>query len=234
MHRLKARPSIVAFDVVETLFSLEPMRERLRALGLSGVALEVWFARLLRNAFALDASGTYSSFGEVARGTLEVLLVESGCLVAAPALDQALEGFSELPAFPDVAPTFQLLQEAGVRIITLTNGQADNTHRLLESARLDRFVERVISIDEVRRWKPAREVYLHAAAVAGVAPRRLALVAAHAWDIHGASHSGLVTGWVSRLEKHFLSTMNPPDVTGDTLPEVARRLLALPQASHSD
>ena len=230
---MKCRPKVVAFDVVETLFALEPLRERLRVLGLTGAALEVWFARLLRDAFALDAGGTFNPFGEVARATLEVMLAGHRLTPDSSALSHVLAGFSELPAYPDVAPAFELLHEAGVRIVTLTNGHADTTRRLLERARLNHFVEREISIDEVRRWKPAREVYLHAAKVARVAPGELALVAAHAWDVHGASRAGLVTGWVSRLEKHFLSVMNPPDVTGDTLTEVAKRLLALlPAADH--
>lgn len=228
---MKSRPKVVAFDVVETLFSLEPLRAHLEVLGLTGAALEIWFARLLRNAFALEASGVYKPFGEVARATLEVLLVENQSAADASALDQALAGFAELPAYADVAPAFQLLHEAGVRIVTLTNGGADTTRRLLERAHLDHLVERVISIDEVRRWKPAREVYLHAAAVVSVAPGELALVAAHAWDVNGASRAGLVTGWVSRLEKKFLPVMTPPDVAGDTLNEVSQRLLALPPAA---
>ena len=73
---MKNRPKVAAFDVVETLFALEPMRGRLRALGLPGDALEIWFARFLRNAFALDTAGTYKPFSEVARGTLEVLQAE--------------------------------------------------------------------------------------------------------------------------------------------------------------
>lgn len=232
--QMKSRPEVVAFDVVETLFSLEPMRERLRTLGLPGEALELWFARLLRNAFALDASGTFKPFGEVARATLEVMLAEHRLTADASALSQALSGFGELPAHADVAPAFQVLHEAGVRIVALTNGQADNTRRLLERARLDGQVERIISIDEVRRWKPAREVYLHAAKVVGVAPGELALVAAHAWDIHGASRAGLVTGWVSRLEQRFSPAMNPPGVTGDALIEVSRRLLLLPSAAQPE
>lgn len=225
---MKTRPKVVAFDVVETLFALEPLRGRLHALGLPGEALEIWFARLLRNAFALDAAGTYKPFGEVARATLEVLLAEFQCLADAPAIDRTLSGFGELPVHDDVAPAFQLLRENSVRIVALTNGSADITRGLLHRARLAHFVEHVISIDEVRRWKPAREVYLHAAKVAGVAPNELALVAAHAWDVHGASQAGLMTGWVSRLEKGFLPVMNPPDATGNTLVEVIQRLLVFP------
>jgi HAD superfamily hydrolase (TIGR01493 family) len=39
-------------------------------------------------------------------------------------------------------------------------------------------------------WKPAPEPYRHAAKLCGVPPRRMALVAARGWDIHGARHAG--------------------------------------------
>lgn len=225
---MKHCPQVVAFDVVETLFSLEPMRERFHGLGLPEDALELWFARLLRNAFALDASGTFKPFGEVARSTLDVMLAEHRLTVDAGAIKHAFAGFGELPAHPDVTPAFQIIHEAGLRIIALTNGNADNTRTLLQRAGLIGIVERIISIDEIRRWKPAREVYLHAAKSMNVKPEQMALVAAHAWDVHGASQAGLVTGWVSRLEKHYFPGMNPPDATGDTLVEVSQQLLALP------
>lgn len=226
---MKTRPKVVAFDVVETLFAIEPMRGRLRLLGLPGEALEIWFARLLRNAFALDTAGSYRPFGEVARGTLEVLLAEFHSAATAPGIDQTLSGFGELPVHDDVGPAFHLLRDNKVRIVTLTNGSANIIRVLLERAQLAHFVERVISIDEVRRWKPSREVYLHAAKITGVAANELALVAAHAWDVHGASQAGLMTGWVSRLEKSFLPVMNSPDASGATLVEVIQRLLALPR-----
>lgn len=231
---MKSRPTVVAFDVVETLFSLDPMRARLCALGLAGDALELWFARLLRDAFALDASGTFKTFGEVARATLEVMLAEHRLTADAVALGETLAGLGELPAHADVAPAFQILRNAGVRLVALTNGNADNTRRLLERAGLEAQIERVISIDGVCRWKPAGAVYLHAAKVAGVAPDELALVAAHAWDIQGASRAGLVTGWVSWLEKQFSPAMNPPDVTGATLIEVSLGLLTLAPSNHHE
>jgi 2-haloacid dehalogenase len=226
---MKYRPQVVAFDVIETLFSLEPMRARLHRFGLPNEALELWFARLLRNAFALDASGSFTSFGEVARATLDVMLAENRLTAETEDVNRALSGLAELPAHPDVAPAFQWLRAASIRVVALTNGHADNTRGLLQRAGLSDVVERVISIDEIRRWKPAREIYLHAAHVCGVAPGQLALVAAHAWDVHGASQAGLVTGWVSRLEKHYFPAMNPPDVTGSTLVEVVRQLSAMPQ-----
>ena len=122
---MKHRPQIVAFDVIETLFSLEPLRARLQGLSLPDYALELWFARLLRNAFALDASGTFKTFGEVARATLDVMLTEHHLKVSDEAVRNALAIFAELPAHPDVAPAFQDLHHVGIRIVALTNGNAD-------------------------------------------------------------------------------------------------------------
>jgi 2-haloacid dehalogenase len=223
-----SRPVAVAFDVVETLFSLEPLGIRLAAVGLPESALGEWFARFLRDAFALEAAGIYRPFRDVAAGTLEVMLTEHRRPATVEVIDSVLQGFLELPPHPDVRPAFEQLREAGVRVATLTNGSAQVTARLLQRAGLDPFVERTISIDEVRHWKPSAQVYRHAAAVLGVQPAQLALVAAHAWDVLGAGRAGLVTGWVTRGEGAFHPAMRPPTVVGRTLPEVVGRLLSLP------
>lgn len=53
------------------------------------------------------------------------------------------------------------------------------------------------------------------------------LIAAHAWDTHGAHQAGLTTGWVARLEDAFPAIYAPPDVTGQDLVEVVSGLLDL-------
>lgn len=52
------RPDAIAFDAVETLFSLKSLRPRIELAGLAGHALETWFAQMLRDAFALCALDT--------------------------------------------------------------------------------------------------------------------------------------------------------------------------------
>jgi 2-haloacid dehalogenase len=60
----------VAFDVVETMFSLEVVGRTLADEGAGPRALDVFFGRLLRDGFALAASGTYAPFGQVAHAAL--------------------------------------------------------------------------------------------------------------------------------------------------------------------
>lgn len=222
------RPDVVAFDVIETVFSLESLRSRLESAGLPGHLLETWFAQLLRDGFALSATGVYSPFRDVAAAGLERLLGGEAVRANSTQIDSILSGFAQLDAHPDAAPAMEFLQDAGVRIVTLTNGSASVTGRLLERGGLRDRVERTISVDEVKRWKPNQEIYLHCAHLVGVEPHRLALIAAHPWDIHGARRAGLMTGYVGRDGKPFPSIMDPPHVTGATLVEVAEKLVAGP------
>ena len=222
---MTARPVAVAFDVIETLMPLEPLRERFTRHGFPPRLLELWFTRTLRDGFALAAAGDYAPFGDVAAQALRVV---SGYQADEAAVTGILAGLSELPAHPDVLPAARLLADAGVRLACLTNGSAAVTSAFAERAGLSGYIERVISVEEAGTWKPPARVYQHAAAVLGVRPAELALVAAHAWDCHGASRAELVTGWVSRLEREYSPVFAAPDVTGDDLTEVARRLLDLP------
>jgi 2-haloacid dehalogenase len=223
----KTRPIVVAFDVIETLFDLAALEPRLAAVGVDGGLVPLWFSRLLRDAFALDATGVFKPFPDVAGGTLEVLLAEHGVEPTREKVQEVLSGFSELPPHPDVVPAFQLLRDAGVRIVTLSNGTTKSTKKLLERAAIDQMVEHVITIEDVKHWKPRAEVYLHAAGVCGVKPQQFALVATHAWDVQGASRAGLMTGWVARKENRYLGVTDPPDVRGRSLVEVVEQLLDL-------
>lgn len=215
----------VAFDMIQTVFSLEPLRKKLIDLGLPAHALEMWFAHTLRDGFALAVTGSYRPLLDVARGTLEGLLIKRG-LPTAVSTD-VLSGFSELSAEPDAGSAMQRLRNNGVRVLALTNGSSRNTETLLNNSGLDAYVEDIVSIDDVKAWKPRAEVYQQAAHVAGCAPERLALVAAHAWDCRGAAHAGLRTAWVSRIERLFNPALGRPDVQGDSLSSVCNGLLKL-------
>ncbi len=224
---MTVRPRAVAFDVVETTFSLESLRPRLAAYGIPGTSLETWFARILRDAFALAATDTYAAFRDIAAATLAELGREYGLDPGRASLDTVLDGFGQLDPQPDAAEAFRILSNADVRVAALTNGATATTEALFQRAGLTTDVERVISVAEIRQWKPRRGLYLHAAAVLGVAPAELALVATHAWDVHGAKCAGLLTGFVARGQS-FPATMATPDIVGQSLVDVALGIASMP------
>jgi 2-haloacid dehalogenase len=218
------RPAVVAFDVIETLMSLEPLRQRLTDIGQPPHLLEAWYTRTLRDGMAISATGDYASYTDVAEAALRGL---TSYTISDEQVAEIMAGYSELPAFPDAAPAMTALTDAGIRVACLTNGSSYLTSSFVNRSGLGGLVDRVISVDEVFRWKPSGMVYLYAAEVLDVPAQRLALVAAHDWDCHGAKRAGLTTGFVSRKSGGFGAPFAPPDVTGEDLTEVAAGLLAL-------
>lgn len=224
------RPEVVAFDVIETLFSLAALRPRFQAVGLRADDLESFLARTLRDGFALTASGVFHPFRAVAAGVLTGLRCERGQTEDPGAVGRLLDALIEVRPCADVEPAFIRLREEGMRILLLTQGGLESTREMLRRHRLDAFVERVVSIEEVGRWKPCREVYDRLVDVAGGDHARVLLVSAHDWDVHGASRAGLATAWVKRPTLGFSPVMGRPDVHGGSLVEVAQAILRLPPA----
>jgi 2-haloacid dehalogenase len=191
----------VVFDVMGTVFDLSPLRERLRKAGAPEGALEAWFGRMLHAAATLTLVDDFQPFREVASATLESILEQLGAEV--DARDAVLQGLGELEPYPDAGYAFAHLREAGVRIATLTNGGEQHTRGLLTRAELADVVEAVITVDEVRAYKPHAAPYHHAALRLGLPIERVTLVAAHGWDIVGARSAGMGTVWVRRLERRW-------------------------------
>ena len=225
------RPAVVAFDVIGTLMSLEPLRERLTAAGQPAHLLEAWYTRTLRDGMALSLTGDYATFTDVAESSLRGL---TGYSISDEQVAQIMAALADLPAFPDAVPAVASLTDAGIRVACLTNGSSYLASSFVNRSGLGALVDRVISVGEVYRWKPAMLVYLYAAEILDVPPERLALGAAHDWDCHGAKRAGLSTGWVSRTSGGFGAPFAPPDVVGETLTEVAAKLLALPSFDSDD
>jgi 2-haloacid dehalogenase len=113
---------------------------------------------MLRDGIALAPAGAYADFRTVAFGVLRGLLAEVEVLGRDPeaAAEHVLKGFGELDVHRDAPEGVHRLADASVRIATLANSAAEIAEKLLERAGLADLVERFLSVDEVRRWKPAR------------------------------------------------------------------------------
>jgi 2-haloacid dehalogenase len=220
------RPRVIAFDVIGTVFPLEALRPAIVGLGLPPAGLEGWFAAALRDAFALSAAGDFEPFTTVLRGALDQVLAEQRLSPSASARAKLMAQFTHLPARPDARQAFETARRAGLRVMALSNGASAATWSLLKGSYLDGLVEHVVSVEDVQVFKPRREVYEHAARVAGVKARRLALVAAHPWDVNGAKAAGLTAAYVS-AERPLSSGMRLPDVEAPSLAAAVRALVAL-------
>jgi 2-haloacid dehalogenase len=221
----RVRPEVVAFDVNETLLDLAPVRAALVEAGEPAALLGTVFARTLLTGFAATTAGTWCRF----RDAFDAALAQESDL---PADRRAVvaDAFKELAPHPDVEPALRRLAGAGIRVVTLSHGSPGVAEAGLARGGITPLVEQTLSTEVIRAWKPSREAYLWAAGTCDVAPDRLALVAAHGWDVLGAQRAGLTGAWFPRSERVYPAVYEPPHVSGESLGEVVDSLLALPPA----
>lgn len=215
-------PPLIAFDVNETLLSLAPIKARLE--GLFGVDPPVgeWFARMLHGSLV----DNYRPFGEIGVEALLTVAIKRGIsLTGEVALDVVSE-MTSLPPHPEVYNALERLFDAGFVMIALTNGSTDAANAQIENAGLHPFLRRVVSVDEVGRFKPDPAPYRKAAELMGVAVGDLTLVAAHDWDCAGATAAGAGTVFVKRPGVVWSIPTDMPDVVVGDIADLADLLIS--------
>lgn len=220
------RPSVLLFDVIETVFSLDALRAALPAAGLRADDLETVFAVTLRQAFALASAGGYAPFPDILRASLDEVLVKRGMQADAAARDAVVAAMQRLDPQPDAREAFETARRAGLEVQALSNGAQAASEALLERAGLRDLVAGVHSVEAARSYKPDRRVYESALQVMSREPSDVMMVAAHAWDCHGAKRAGLRTSFVAR-GLIYPGFFEAPDIVGETLSDVVRQAVSI-------
>ena len=219
-------PRVVLFDVNETLSDMSPLGRRFVDVGAPELTAKIWFASLLRDAFALTAAGGSARFATLAtEGLRSVLTGQPLTRDLEAAVGHVMSGFGALGVHPDVPDGIRALEESGFRLATLSNGSADVADRLLTDAGLRQHFEHLLSVQEAGVWKPAPGSYAYAARTCGVEPAEVMLVAVHPWDIDGAARAGMSTAWINRDGSPYPEYFTAPTHTVPALTHLSGRLL---------
>jgi 2-haloacid dehalogenase len=215
---------LVILDVNETLCSLDVVAQRLDALG-SPSGFDAWFSAVLRDGFAASAAGRNVPFVDIARHHVAALRDADGVQPSAERIEHVLAGFSQVRMHDDVAEGLQVLADAHVEVVTLTNGSVSITQGALERAGLRALVAATHDVEGLGGWKPVPATYLAVVEAHGCVPGRSALLAVHPWDVQGAQAAGLIGAWLDRDAAPYPAFFPAPDVMASTLPDLARRLV---------
>jgi 2-haloacid dehalogenase len=223
-------PRILVFDVNETLLDLNALRPFFERIFANPSVLDEWFHQVILYAQALTLAGDYRNFGEVAIAALEMLAAARAVPLSADAPRELVAALRTLPPHPEVPAALRRLHAAGFRMVALTNSPPAVAEAQLTNAGLTPHLERIFSVESVRRYKPAPEPYRMVATELGVPPAQLRMIAAHAWDIGGAMRAGYAAAFIARPGKSPFPLFPPPDITGANLTEVVDAILKVEAA----
>ena len=119
-----------------------------------------------------------------------------------------MKAYDSLSTFPDVTPALQALaKESGVTAVVFSNGtQTMVTNSVKSSPDLGPHAsvfKDIVTVEEVKRFKPAPAVYYHLAEKVGKSKTKQAmgemwLVSGNPFDVVGARSVGMQAAWVDR------------------------------------
>ncbi len=219
------KPELLVFDVNETLLDLAPLKIDFEDVFGKSAPMGEWFARMLHGSLVANQLDDYRAFGVIGVEALMLIAERHGVDLDEATATEVVTRLAILPAHLDVIPALERLLDAGFRTAALTNGSTKAANVQIENAGLHTFIQRVISVEEVGRFKPDPATYRHAAHVMDVEVSESMLVSSHDWDVTGAMKAGAQGAFVNRPGSLW-SLPNPmPDVVGSDLTEVADRLI---------
>lgn len=234
MDSLRSIPSVLVFDVNETLLDIESMAPIFERIFGDKRVLRVWFDQLIMYSMTITLAGQYKDFWALGVGVLQMVGSIHGVPVNPDDVEALAHGMRTMPAHADAAAGLRQLQAAGFRMVTLTNSTPIRGSRTpLESAGLDRFFEGQFHIDAVRAYKPTPAVYHMVATELGVPTAACCMVAAHVWDTIGGQSAGMAGALLTRPGNAALPVpgLPQPNAMAADLPSLAAQLIRMWRAS---
>jgi 2-haloacid dehalogenase len=227
--RTVVKPSICVFDVNETLLDIEFLAPLFQRLFGDGKVMREWFGQLILYSEAITLSGPYTTFFSLGQGVLQMLASIYGVSIEQADIEELRMRMLTMPAHPDVPTGLKQLKDAGFRLVTLSNSPPDPQHSPLKHAGIDGWFEKSFSVDRVRRFKPAPQVYHMVAEELDVPPAAICMVAAHVWDTIGAQSVGCSGALITRSGNASLPLhgLPQPQVVAPDLPGVATQMIKL-------
>lgn len=192
------------FDAYGTLFDVAAAARR--AAGEPGNAAlaeswprlaEFWRQKQLQYTWLRTITGDHADFWQVTQDALDWALEALG--LDDPRLrEQLLALYRELDAFPEVPGMLRALRDMGVKTAILSNGAPGMLDDAVGSARIGRYLDAVLSVEEVGVFKPDPRVYELVGTRLGTAPEEVLFVSSNGWDVAGAAGFGFRAIWVNR------------------------------------
>ncbi len=190
----------LAFDAYGTLYDVHSVIELGEQLfpGQGTALSNAWRLKQLQYTWQRSLMDRYADFWKVTEDGLVFAVNSLNLKLDPPKRKLLMDAYLSLKTFPDVPPGLRELSTAGYKLAILSNGSPRMLQEVTKNAGIDQFLAKIISIDEIKIYKPSPRVYQLASKKLGTAPVATGFVSSNSWDVAGAASFGLTTFWINR------------------------------------
>jgi 2-haloacid dehalogenase len=229
---LDRAPSVLVFDVAESLLDLQALRPLFQRLFGDGAMVDEWFGETILYSESATLTNAFVPFGQLGAGVLRMLGRIHDVSISDADVAELGKGLASLPPHPDVPDSLRKLKAAGYRLVTLTDSPATPGRGPLQAAGLGGLFEQQFTAETVRRYKPACETYQMVASAMGAQLSELCMIASHPWDLIGARTADCSAALIKRagVAPLLVPGLKQPQIIAPTLTEIATQLVELKRA----
>ncbi len=212
----------LAFDIYGTLVDPSAMAAQVAdEVGSDAAAFAgLWRSKQLEYAFRRGLMRNYADFSVCTREALAFACRRFGISLTAERREDLLHRYQELPAFEEAPRALEVLARH-YRLFAFSNGTAQQVDAVLSNAGLRAFFAGIVSVDDVRSFKPDPAVYAYARRATECWSSPLWLVSSNPWDVIGARSAGLDAVWIRRSEEAIYDPWGiEPSATAPSLAEL--------------
>jgi 2-haloacid dehalogenase len=186
----------LVFDAYGTLYDVHSVLRRCEAFyGGKGAELtRLWRAKQLEYTWLRSLMQRYAPFSIVTREALAHACQVLGLELTAERMEALMSEYHMLATYADVSKAFSSFK--GVKKAILSNGSPDMLEPLVAYSGL--ALDAVISVDEIKVYKPAPAVYQLAVTKLNLDRPRIGFVSSNCWDALGAKSFGFTVFWLNR------------------------------------
>ena len=189
------RPEAFVFDAYGTLYDVHSVAARCESNWPGkGTQLSVlWRTKQLEYTWQRSLMQRYAPFSTVTRDALAYSCEALKLELSVAQTEGLMAEYLNLSLYPDVVRTLQALN---TRKAILSNGSPDMLLPLVQNSGLE--LDAVISVDELRVFKPAPQVYALAVEKLHLDHSKIGFVSSNCWDAMGAKSYGFNVYWINR------------------------------------
>jgi 2-haloacid dehalogenase len=194
---------VIAFDVYGTLINTAGIMKALEKLigNLAEPFSDLWRAKQLEYSFRRGLMQNYLDFSVCTHQSLDFCCEMFKVKLNATERSDLLDAYRYLPAFNDAEQGLAQLKTSGFRLYAFSNGKPGDVRNLLAHARIDRYLEGIVSTDDIKSFKPNPAVYAHFLRQADAYGSEAWLISGNSFDVIGAISTGMRGAWVKRSPK---------------------------------
>ena len=192
------------FDAYGTLFDFNSAiaRNRARVGEVADKVSDLWRTKQIDYTWLRSLMRQYKDFWSCTSDALDYTLEVYG-VKDKKLREDLLNAYLELDAFSDVPGALRELKKRGYSVHILSNGTPNMLKSAVKSSGLESVMDSLMSVDEVKVFKPDLRVYQIAVDTLGLKEHQIAFMSSNAWDAAGAVNFGFKVVWVNRGNKIF-------------------------------